>query len=119
MVMSNNMRSIHDAVSLEPFYPDLPQKKFVELLNESFVLLDAKILKGFNHKFADGSPDAVRMKLQTTDKNPAQFTTMASGAVVLNEVRAVLAKRMLPCLVYIGKRKSAGGQEYYTLDGQS
>lgn len=93
------------------FYPDTPRKAFKEILNQTYLLHEAKILKDLETQF--GKHDAAVFLLETLgDKK--KFTTISSSSIVLRQTTELLEANRFPIYITPSQRQGRQGK-YYTL----
>jgi len=93
------------------FYSELPKVPFKDLLGQTLVLHETKILADFKGKF--GVHDAGLMLLSTADNEKEKFTTICSGVVVVERLKKAAAD--LPMICTPTEVEAGDGSTYYNL----
>ena len=75
------------------FYPDLPKKPLAEVLDVTYSIVDATIVRDFEGKF--GKSDFALLLIEDINTGE-QFTTLCGGEVVVKKLEKALAQKLLP-----------------------
>jgi len=107
-----NLKSFTDVFGDGEFHSDLPKVPFIDTLDKTWILEDAKILKDFNGEF--GVHDAGLFLFVDPENEADRFTTINSGQVVVERLKRAIQERRLPMLctpIKLTERRN----EYYNL----
>ena len=74
------------------FYPDLPKRTLVDVLDKEYTVLDVAIVEGFDSAYGESDFALILME----DDTGIQFTTLCGGMVVLKKLRKAKDKGLLP-----------------------
>lgn len=89
------------------FHTDLPRMELSDVADEELVILDAIVIDNFHSQYGTQDFTLIHAKSGETE-----FTTICSGAVVVEKIRELLKKRAFPVLATIGKPE---GKRYWDL----
>jgi len=99
-------KSASEALGVAPFYPEMERRELANILGETFILKDGKIVEGYRSEF--GESDFALMLFE--DAKGDKFTTICSGEVVLKKLRKLMAEKLLPVYATVVKP-----EKYYDL----
>jgi hypothetical protein len=95
------------------FFPELEKYDSEALVGETFKLVAAKLIDGWDSVY--GSSSFVLAKIQLIDGK--EVTTLLGGKVVVKQVRKLLQQRSFPVVAMLNSQTSeATGNTYYFLD---
>lgn len=106
------LKSFTDVFGDGEFYPDVQKVDFKDILDNTYVLEDAKILRDFTTEY--GKHDAGLMLMANTDNADEKFTTICSGQVVVERLERAIKQRVMPILC-TPVEVTSGRNKYYNL----
>lgn len=88
-------KTFSQALDTEPFHPDLPKEQLPDILDRTYKVFDARIMKDFTTDF--GTHDLALLALEDLDTGE-HFTIACSGAVVVKKVKQAIERKLLPLI---------------------
>ena len=100
MAKTTPMTSFGDVYGKTEFYPDLPKRPLVEVLDRPLIVFDALIVRGYKSKF--GESDFALLYCQDLETKD-EFTVLCGGEVVVKKLTLAKQDGLLPLLGTISK----------------